>query len=216
MLELKSSFFCLFLFVSVFAVDIRNQELVTNIESYFAYLNVPVTFSIKIAEMPEGKLQFPTSYYQGYNELDLLGKNLLPIRKISFSLDVKALVPVVKEKIEKGTIILQTDITNNWKQITDINQQVVFDFKDIVGKENIYYKKKGDIFYKSDIKILDIIKKQDECTINTKSGSVRIAMKGVALKNGSLGSTIKVLNKQTGKILDARIVDSKNVEVEIN
>lgn len=216
LLELKTSFFCLFLFVSVFAVDIRNKELISNIDSYFSYLNVPVTFSIKIAEIPAGKLQFPSRYDQGYNELEVLGQNLLPIKKIPFYLDVKALVPVVKEIIEKGKTILEKDITSDWKQILDSNQQIIFDSKDIIGKENIFYKKKGETFYKYDIKEVDIIKKQDECTINAKSGSVRITMPGVSLKNGSLGSTIKVLNKQTGKILDARIIDSKNVEVVIN
>jgi flagella basal body P-ring formation protein FlgA len=166
--------------------------------------------------MPVGNLKFPNRYNQGYNELDVIGQNLLPIKKVPFYLDVKALVPVVKEQIEKGKNISENDITSDWKQILNVNQQIIYNSKEIIGKENIFYKKRGDTFYKYDIKEIDIIKIQDECTINTKSGSVRIAMQGVSLKNGSLGSTIKVLNKQTGKILEARVVDSKNVEVEIN
>ncbi|MEI7941632.1 MAG: flagellar basal body P-ring formation chaperone FlgA [Candidatus Riflemargulisbacteria bacterium] len=166
--------------------------------------------------MPVGKLKFPNRYDQGYNELDVIGQNLLPIKKVPFYLDIKAFVPVVKEQIEKGKIILEKDITCDWKQIIKDNQQILYYSEEIIGKENMFYKKKGDTFYKYDIKETDIIKKQDECTINAKSGSVRITMPGVSLKNGSLGSTIKVLNKQTGKILNARIVDSKNVEVEIN
>lgn len=216
MLEHRSFVFCLLLIASVFAIDIRHKELISNINSYFSYLNVPVTFSIKIDEMPVGNLKFPNRYNQGYNELDVIGQNLLPIKKVPFYLDIKALVPVVKDQIEKGKNIIENDITSDWKQILNVNQQIIYNSKEIIGKENIFYKKRGDTFYKYDIKEIDIIKKQDECTINTKSGSVRIAMQGVSLKNGSLGSTIKVLNKQTGKILEARVVDSKNVEVEIN
>ncbi len=212
MLDLRFSFLCL---IFTFALAVNQAELSASISDYYSYLDVPVTFSVKVEDMPEGKLVFPSRYDVGYNELDLLGSNHLLLRKIPFYLEVSVLVPVAMGVINKGDIISKDMLVLDWKPLRDVSQQVIGKITDIAGKENVFYKTKGNVFYKYDVKEQDAIKINDECSINSRVGRVSISMPGVSLKNGSLGSTIKVLNKQTGKTLEARVVDSKNVEVEI-
>ena len=72
-----------------------------------------------------------------------------------------------------------------------------------------------DIPSKYAIKEVDVIKKQDNVTIHSAVGMVRVTMPGISLKNGTLSSRIKVLNKETNTILDAVVIDSKNVEVRL-
>lgn len=216
MLDLRLIFFGLLFFTLAFSVDARKDELILRIDNYFSYISSSVTFSVNIGEIPKGDLAFPEKYVQGYNELGLLGDNFLLAKKVPFYLDIKILVPVVNEPIKKGKVITSQDVLMGWKPIKDYSNGIILDINKLIGKESVFYKKSGNIFYNRDVKVVDIIKMQDECMINANSGSVHISMPGVSLKNGSLGSTIKVLNKQTGRILDARVVGSKNVEVIIN
>jgi len=62
-----------------------SSELFSSIGDYFSYMKMPVTFSVKIEEFPEGQVRFPKRYDQGYNELDSIGQNFLSIKKCSGS-----------------------------------------------------------------------------------------------------------------------------------
>ncbi len=195
----------------------QNVDLLADIESHFEYIPSEVTFSVKLDEKLSGKrLKFPKTYKHGYNELGVLGKTNAVIRKIPFYLDVRVLVPVVANKLGSGVILSENAVMQIWKDFRDLNDNVIFDKKSLYGKQNKFYKSKGDVFNKYDLKEKDVIFKQDDCVIEAKSGSVTVFMPGVSLKNGAVGSTIKVLNKQTGKRLSVRVLSSKNVEVIVN
>lgn len=212
----RNSLVVFFLGISFIFANNFNHEFFSNIRNSFSYINAPVTFSVNISQIPTGEVKYPSKYKQGYNELDILGENQRTLKKIPFYLDIKVLLPVLLEQKEKGIILSESDLVLDWKNIKEYNQQILLNEFDFIGKELKFYKKKNDVLYRFDIKEPDVIKRQDKCTIKSKVGSVLVTMPGVSLKNGSIGSTIKVLNEGTGKIIDAKVIDSKNVEVLIN
>lgn len=205
-----------FLGISYVFANGFQEELIADIKKTFAYFPVAVTFSINIPDIPAGQIGYPNAYTQGYNELDLLGDNNRVIKKVPFYLDLKVFLPTLSKQKEKGELLEENDFVHEWKNMKEYTSQVIVNKSDCVGKELKFYKKKSDVLYRFDVKEPDAIKKQDKCLIQAKVGNVMVTMPGVALKNGSIGSTIKVLNEKTGKMLDVRVINSKNVEVLIN
>jgi flagella basal body P-ring formation protein FlgA len=210
----KSFIFAFFLTSFIYANFYK--ELKNSIYEYYSYIPVPITFSINIDTVKLENVEIPSKYNQGYNELNIIGKNNLPIKKIPFYLDVYVQVPTAINNINKGEIFNKQHIGKDWKNINHINNSILFDAEELIGKESIFFKKKGSIFLKNDIREPFAITKQDICTITARVGSVIVTMPCIALKNGAIGSTIKVLNTRTNKTIDAVVINSRNVEVKIN
>jgi flagella basal body P-ring formation protein FlgA len=134
----------------------------------------------------------------------------------SISLPANLRVPVVK-----GGLLPQQLISSSnweWKSLPDKNlsQFIIRDSTGLEGKLSRYIKNSGDLFYLGDLRVPDIIHNQDNVIITIRTANIRVSVPGIALKNGPLGCTIRVLNPATQKILDAVIIDSRNVEVRFN
>ncbi len=133
-----------------------------------------------------------------------------------YSISTLINIPVVKGELYPGQMIT----SENWiwgtlpnNKLTRFMIQDPFQMKGMLSR---YIKKSGDIFYQGDVTIPDVIHNQDKLTLTVRTGQVQVSVPGIALKNGALGCTIKVLNPATQKILDAVIIDSRNVEVIYN
>ena len=125
-------------------------------------------------------------------------------------------IPVVKGDLSAGQVI--TSANWGWGSISEkkLTRFIILDPLQLSGMLSRYIKRSGDPFYRGDVTIPDVIHNQDKLTLTVRTGRVQVSVPVIALKNGALGCTIRVLNPATQKILDAVIIDSRNVEVLFN
>lgn len=58
-----------------------------------------------------------------------------------------------------------------------------------------------------------MVKRGDEVIITAKSGTLSVQSTGIAINDGRIGEQIQVKNKSTQRVVTARVVNSKEVEV---
>ena len=133
-----------------------------------------------------------------------------------FGLSFPVSIPVVSGNLMPGQLVSTENWTwGSWPD-NKMTRFIVNNPTEMNGKVSRYIKKSGDLFYKGDLMVPDIIHNQDPVKITLRTGLIRVSVPGIALKDGALGCTIRVLNPATQKILDAVIIDSRNVEVLFN
>lgn len=136
-------------------------------------------------------------------------------KRYKFKLDIQEKIPVSTLKLVPGQKIKDSNLKYSWIKINKLTKFIIREKDELLGFVSKYYKKQGDYFYRRDIKKEIVIRSGDKCSIHLKYNSVQISMLGIALKNGAIGSKIKVVNKTTNKTLDAFVINSKNVEVKL-
>ncbi|MDD5456943.1 MAG: flagellar basal body P-ring formation chaperone FlgA [Candidatus Margulisbacteria bacterium] len=198
------------------------DELYNKIQHDLAEQGQTVTFSVKFLNPADAKItnieniEYPGKFYPGYNKLFIRFKDKDSLqKKVEFNLNIFEKVPVVKSELSPGARIKTENLNMDWVSRQKINQFTIKDKNEAVGYMLKFFKKPGDVLYRSDIKPEDVIKNNDPCTIVLKYQEISITMPGVALKNGSVGSKIKVLNTSTQKVIDAFVLNSRNVEVRL-
>lgn len=182
----------------------------------------PITFSYKIdAEryqflLAKGlKPNLEIKLISGLNKLNFENSSGLVKEKLDLWIKVNKQVWVAKKDLKAGGIISSVDIEEKYLDIKAIPNTILNKKGDLLEKELKFKKRKGDFFHYADLKEIDVVKNKDEVVIIAKSGLVSVSMPGVALKNGSIGSRIRVLNKETGRIINAEIISPGKVLVEV-
>lgn len=137
-------------------------------------------------------------------------------REIGVFLDIKERVPVARTALEKGRKIGSKNIDQTWIPISKLNYFVIRSKAQLIQQELRVNKRKGTVFYKDDVISPTILPKNQACTIWARTPGAVVSMPGISLINGGQRCRIKVLNTQTNRVLDAIVVDSRNVEVLIN
>jgi len=209
-----SRWILLFLSIGSFAcADTLSSLIREKIVAYFEQQQRVVSVSVivpKDREVEDPKsIKFPDRFVEGRQKV-WVGD--MPIFFVSA---IQELIPVLRKNRDKGTVIQKTDLETAWKSLHKINPFTIRNNDNIRGKVSRYYKKGGEILLRSDLKDPIAIHIQDLCTIRAINGKVSVSMPAIALKNGCIGCKIRVLNKHTGKVLEAMVIDSKNVEVRM-
>ena len=134
----------------------------------------------------------------------------------SLSLSGNISIPMVMGDLMPGQLLASENW--GWGSIPEkkLSRFIVHNPDQFKGMLSRYIKKNGDFFYVGDFSIPDVVHNQEKVTLTIRSGRIQVSVPGIALKNGPVGCTIRVLNPATQKILDAVIIDSRNVEVLYN
>jgi len=179
-----------------------------------------VTGSVKILQVPRisdeeiERIELPERLRNGYHRLTIF-LNDQRQKTIKIKVNLQERIPVTKVSLKPEDYITTQDIEEQWLNLDDLTDFVVRKPTELVGLQSKYFKNAGAFFYRHDVKRPVVIQNQAVCTIHLHYRSVTITMPGLALKNGSVGSKINVLNRMTEKILEAVVIDSRNVEVRI-
>ncbi len=100
-------------------------------------------------------------------------------------------------------------------EITTLKERPLVDLDQLVGKRAARNLRKGAILTSNCLEQIPDIESGREISIVITDGACRIVAGGVALQNGVAGDYIKVKNSSSGKILVARVVDSRAVAIDL-
>ena len=119
---------------------------------------------------------------------------------------------VAGRNLQRGELVSITDITMESLDMSQYRQGYSINIDDIVGKEVKYSINKGDAFRTSVLNAPLAIKRGDEVTMESGSGSIRVSSNGTAISDGRIGQQIRVKNNQSERVINARVVGPGKVE----
>ena len=122
-------------------------------------------------------------------------------------------IPTPASNIAKN-VILKADMIKMTKvRKSRIKVNIFYDINEVIGKETKKSIKEGKLFSTNDIREPIIINRGNIVTIIYKTKNMKLTAKGEAIDDGSKGENIKVMNTNSKKILNCRILDKNTVEV---
>ena len=125
-------------------------------------------------------------------------------------------MPVAARLLFPGTILDDDMIDTRSVKSVQLTAHTLRDRADIIGQQLRYIKNPGNLFSEYDLRPIIVIENQQKCNAIISYHNISITVPAVALKNGNVGSKIRVLCEPTRKIVEAIVRDSKNVEVIVN
>lgn len=136
-------------------------------------------------------------------------------KTVRVNLNIKILksVFITKKEIKKGEKINNEEVIIEKKDISKLPKDIVFDlslFKEKVAKRLI---PSQSVLRESYFEDICLVKKGDEVIIFVNLGNLEISTQGKSLSSGKIGEIIKVLNLDSKKELQAKVIGEKKVEV---
>lgn len=122
-------------------------------------------------------------------------------------------IPVVEKTLERGQLISPSDIQlvrlNLYKQPEDI----VDSLDEVIGRRVLATIPAGETIRKKMVEIPPLITKGKRVTMSYNIGGFFATATGTALEDGLDGSSIRIKNESSGKIIRAKVISPDEVEV---
>ncbi|MFH1537510.1 MAG: flagellar basal body P-ring formation chaperone FlgA [bacterium] len=132
------------------------------------------------------------------------------------ALDIEVEVVAATRKISAGETLTADDVVMKSARVSRLRGGALFDPGDVVGKRIRRFLSEGSAIPRNAVEMVPDVNIGDRVNLVVRSGFVEVTAQGKALEKGLRGDTIRVLNLNTKKILDAEIIDPGNVRVLTN
>jgi len=123
---------------------------------------------------------------------------------------IKVPVIIAKTNIAKGSMLDDDNLIIENIDQSQIRGEVYNNLNDFIGAKTTRFISQNSPLNKHNI---CLVCKDDDVTISVKYQGLRIKTEGVAIANGVLGEDIPVKNKQSGKVISAKVMALNKVEV---
>ena len=114
-----------------------------------------------------------------------------------------------EQKITENMVIL------NRFETTGMDGNYFLDIADIIDLQTIRKIDQGQPIFSNSIELPFVIRRGDVIKIIVKINNIQITSYGKALQDGKKGDRIEIVNKDTGKILKAEVIDKQTVVVKL-
>jgi len=215
-LSFGESFYTLEDFKSIFLKEVKNKLSWVNGEIYLKEIRIEPEL-VLIPKTTPYKANFVAPPKIGSNLIVLDFKKGDTLERVKIWGYVEANVPVVvlKRPVLNKAILSQEDITIELKPLSRLPQDVILDKDFVIGKEVRMSLKAGTILRYSHIERPVVIKRNQMVYIVARGKNFIVKAKGIALQDGRSGSSIKVKNISSKKILWGKVISSEEVEVTL-
>lgn len=206
------------LFFSLFFLN-ENASLETQIYNYLqTAFSSYSRYDFEIIKYPESSKDISLSADGSFNRKGNLV--YLPVEAVIKGRSVKSFIIikvdlyqnifVAKNRIEKDKILNESDLIKKEINIADLKGNPVANLDFINGYRTKRIIEPGEILFEEWIEKIPVVNPGDQLNANLVSGSVVINIEVISRDKGNEGDIIKVVTDNK-KILDAEIIDSKNV-----
>lgn len=159
------------------------------------------------------------SGYSGYNTavVKLLGKNdgkLSGIAYVDFKTEIYAPVAVAARTIGRLEIIGPKDIKISYLRINSLSNKYYLDKKPLEGRESKYVIAQNSALTGTDTERKRVVNFGNTVNIIYRRYGLFLKVKGMALQDGAMGSSIRVKNIESGTIINCVVKSRKSVEAE--
>ena len=116
--------------------------------------------------------------------------------------------------ITRGELISADKVKLIAQEITHQNKKYFSDSSDVIGFEARRTIRPNRVINSSMLQQPLLVRKKESVLIYAQSKSIRVSMRGTALKNGHHNEMIKVRNNSSNKIIEALVIDRGIVSVK--
>ncbi len=123
-------------------------------------------------------------------------------------------IPVLKEKIAKGTIIKADYISLKKMDTARMPRTVITDKSDVIGLEATRNLNIGSPIYTGYVRVSPDVHQNGDVTILYNVPGIKLSTIGKAMEDGNIGASISVMNKTSKKLIIGTIIAKNKVKVE--
>jgi len=189
----------------------RNIEVEVEVE------RVPSSVTVPFGEV-NLKVEIPSPFY-------LCNSAVIPVKiyideeiyqTVSLLLKIRAFkeVLVTSRRIAPDHIFTEEDIRREKREISSLSGEPVINLSDVLGKRALKAIPAHTIIEESMIGSPLLVKKGDLVTILREKGNIEVLARGKALEKGEEGNLIRVLNIDSQKELQGRVIGPRAIRIE--
>jgi flagella basal body P-ring formation protein FlgA len=137
------------------------------------------------------------------------------VRNIPVRLDVEALADTVVtlRQIDHGSIVAETDLVVQKREIAQSSHLAARNLADVVGKKARMTLKANQPVRPDQLEKVPLVTSGQMVTIIAENDMLKISVSGKARSSGAEGDTIKVQNLSSLKEIPARVISATTVQV---
>ncbi len=192
--------------------SLLDQDFDVKVISYdkAALKGIPVNADIKV-EIPQnkrmhGKINVPVEFY--------LSGDLLRRMDLKVYSAVRKSVAVAAVKLAKGKKITAQDVRTEKRDLSRLPSSVISDLSLAVGKESATFVPAGTVLLEWMVRDIPVARKGEMMYVSISMQDVRIKTKGALSEDAYLGKIVKLINKDSGKIITGKVITQNEVEVQ--
>ena len=187
----------------------------TDFEIQFSHLpeisnDISANAEFKVIPMISQKYHNKVVVVVGIFESDKL------IKKYPVSVKIRIFknILIARKKIHRLDKLLPEDFALMRRDVTNMNQELITDFAELTGKRAFNPVFQGEVLTAAKVESIPVVERGDVVKITTKDNSFIISTLGRARKSGGIGEIIPVVNLNSRRQIQAKIVDKSTVIVE--
>jgi flagella basal body P-ring formation protein FlgA len=112
-----------------------------------------------------------------------------------------------------GSVLGPQDVTVAHDEVGNVPMRLLPGLDDITGARTLRTLSEGDVLSRSAVAVRPLVQSGDVVVVRLVAGSVQVEGTGVAAQSGSAGEIVRVVNPNTRRALQARVVGRGQVEV---
>jgi flagella basal body P-ring formation protein FlgA len=134
---------------------------------------------------------------------------------VSAEVQVFELILVASENLGRGTILEDFDFRFDERDISSLRKTPVTRPADAIGKELKYSLTTGAPLALEGMKRPKVIRRGDQVLMVAESGVLQINQQGEAMQDGEVGKLINVRNSDSRRVIQAVVVSSGKVKIQL-
>ena len=125
-------------------------------------------------------------------------------------------VLVLTQPVQRGELIIRQHLALEKRDVTRLRDDFVTQVEQIVNKQAIRPLAQGSVVSPRSLAEPRLIKRGDKVVISAEQSAFSIKMNGTAMMNGSKGQLIPIKNQNSGRIINATVIEPGVVSVTLN
>lgn len=203
-----------------------HESIAEAVKSYIAQnINLPGEHEVTLTPL-DSRLNLPqcAGPLEAFTTTDLIkaGRSTIGVRcnrekkwSIFTSAVIKTyqMVIVLSRPIQRGEIITRQHLAIEKRDVSKLREDFVTQVEQVENKQSKLQLNTGTILSLRNIIEPILIKRGDKVVISTTKPDFSIRMSGVAMMDGTKGQLIKIKNQNSGRIINATVIEPGLVSV---
>jgi len=132
---------------------------------------------------------------------------------LSGRVSLKRHLPVLARRLEAGTIIGAADI--DWVDVGEdrVNDSVVTDAQQLIGRELRHATGEDELMHGNDVLPPRLVLRGSLITMKIETPMMVVTAQGKAAQDGALGETVRVINTQSNRMIEGTVIAPGTVAI---
>ena len=182
------------------------------------FVRVPRSLAVPVGDVAYSVVPVGNSRLAGYQAFSV-GLRIAGVEAVTERVSVKIrlfrLVVVLERRVGQDEVINAEDVKLERREVTGTVGSYYLATEDVVGKRATRSLSAGTLL--TDVMVGQplAVRRNDYVTLQARKGAVRVRTKGIALGDACVGESVDVMNKDSKKVIRARVVALNVVELEL-